>query len=134
MEFNYVNMVIYYLLDWLETLYPKGQRINVNVMNGFQAVEGMTGQGFGAYVNGGGVSGPTILIAGEVPPEIVEADEKAEFFCKVFLHEFKHHLQYMESHESVFAESAEDDANAFAETEFPKFKAWLGEENFNWII
>lgn len=126
MEFQYVNFYIFDLLGWLEDIYDKGEFVCVNVMNGFSAVAGMTGSGFGAYVRGEGVSNPTILIAGETPPEITDDDEEREFFCKVFLHEFKHHLQYIDNPENVTAEWAEDDANKFADEQYVKFLEWLG--------
>lgn len=126
MEFKYVNLWIFYLLDWLEIVYPQGQLICVNVMNGFSAVQGMTGSGFAAYVRSESVSHPTILIAGEAPPEINGEEEEREFFCKLFLHEFKHHLQYEDNPKNVAADWAEDDANKFAEDQYAKHLEWLG--------
>lgn len=126
MEFKYENEWIFYLLDWLEMEYPQGQLICVNVMNGFSAVRGMTGSGFGAYIRGEGVSHPTILIVGEAPPEYVETKEAREFFCKVFLHEFRHHLQYEEFPANVTEDWAEDDANEFAEEQYLRFVEWIG--------
>lgn len=126
MGFRYGNDWISLLLMYLNKKYPQSGTICVNVINGFPAVQGKSGSGFGVYVRGDDVSSPTILIAGDAPKEFVDDGEEREFFCKVFLHEFRHHLQYEEFSENVLEDWAEEDANEFSDEEYPKFIEWLG--------
>lgn len=124
MQFKYENRRISRLIEYLGPRYPKGQLVCVSVVNGVPAVNGTTGSGFGVYVRCEGVKHPTILIAGEAPQEFIDDGEEREFFCKVFLHEFRHHLQYEEFSENVLEDWAEDDANEFADEEYTKFIEW----------
>jgi hypothetical protein len=121
---RYVNEYIAELIGWLENAKDYKESCNdlrVNVMNGYPAVEGKTGSGFGVYLNGNEMEHPIIMIAGEAPEEFKTYKEKREFFCRIFLHEFKHHLQWLENPESAQAEGAEEDADRFAEEMYKNF-------------